>query len=441
MPDVQMNCTFCHKPFRVASDHVGQEVCCPHCRTIVTVPGRAAPAQTPAREIAQSLRGGAAGKAPVPPAPAPQDAARAAGTPAGEDWAATVSRASGGTAGGERHAGKGNLATRMRKEAVVRPGGVGKTGAVVWIVILVVLLVAAAVVGSIAFKNLGGSQTSIVPAGSVSTPAPDLRKTGPDSRAVVASRSQNRGFVPGPRTTPSTGAKPESDDEGPAAPAATSTAKGGAGKAAPIAAAPLAPLAGTNPAGIQVTDLKVFSGFKGGSATYVGCRLKNDTGQDIPALRLTTVGSEGGKDIGTAVAIIYNIPAGATIPVVAEWGPHDEGARASMWSAPVTEANPPGLPRDLPKLVASTAWALRDPNESTLTGRVKTTVINQGMMTVPAPEASAILVGEDGTIVGVAKAVVPKELKPGEAAEVMLPWERTVGSKVKSAEIWVQPAR
>jgi len=437
------------------------------------VPGRSAaaqaPAQTPAQEIAEALRGGgpAAGKAAAPPAagrPAAQapfpaapgraetngrqpEAPQAAGLAAAGDRAAPSGPAAGhpGTAAaravaGGQAAGKVNLAVRVRKEGIIRPRGLGAGAAAVWIVILVVILLGAAIFGSVAFLGLGGAKTSLVPAGRSSDPT----QPGPrDGRSSAASRTRAKGFIGNPPATSPTGTYAEIDDGGQPAATVAATAKGPGAKGAttPRAPDPVVPVAGTNPGGIQITDMKSFSGFKGGTATYVGCRLKNGTGKDIPVLKLTTVGSEGGKDVGTAEAIIYNIPAGATIPLVAEWGPHDEGARATSWSAATTEVNPAGVPQDLPKLVASKAWAFWDPNVMSTVGKIKTTVINQGMMTVPAPEAFAILLGEDGTIVGVAKGVVPKELKPGEATEIMLPWERTLGSKVKSAEIWVQPAR
>ena len=196
-----------------------------------------------------------------------------------------------------------------------------------------------------------------------------------------------------------------------------------------------------NPKGIQFSDMKMFSGYKGGMATYVACRLTNGTGQKLPVVRVTIDGKDAGdKSVGAATVTLYNVPPGETVPVVAEWD-HDEGAKAARWTAPVADVNPPGEPQDMPTLVASEAWPMKDSNSQSSTGRVKTTVTNKGLLTLPVVDMSAILVGEDGSIVGVAKGVVPKEVKPNVASDVTLPWDRTNGDLVKRAEVWVQAYR
>ena len=74
-------------------------------------------------------------------------------------------------------------------------------------------------------------------------------------------------------------------------------------------------------------------------------------------------------------------------------------------------------------------------------GKIKTTVINQGTVTLTSVMAWAILTGEDGKIVGATKEIVGKDLKPNAAVPLMFTWQRTVGNLVQAAEIWVQPAR
>jgi hypothetical protein len=326
---------------------------------------------------------------------------------------------------------------------MARPRGLSSGAMGVWIAILAVLLVGAGILGYIGYSRLGGTPSvhKDEPVGPVAAilktlPPPEAQ---PSPRPAAPSQTGKR---PSPAPASSSATSAGVSDPTASTAAAPSASKGGPAKLpTPEPTTPaVMRQSEKNPAGIQVTDPRVFSDSLG-MTTYVGCRLKNDTGQMIPSLKVTLAAKDAeGKAMGAATAVIYNVSAGASVPVVTEWH-HDEGIRAASWSGCEVEANPAGTPQDLPTLVVSSEpWATADQRTANK-GEVKTNVTNKSLVKLDSAEAFALLIGEDGGIVGVARAVVPVELKPNVVTVVALPWDRTPGKLVARAEMWVQVAR
>jgi phage FluMu protein Com len=236
------------------------------------------------------------------------------------------------------------------------------------------------------------------------------------------------------------------DEAAPGMPTGAKTAGGGAGTQTPAAtpAAPGAkPAPGAPPRTVEAIEIKVerlLGGYKEGTVTYAVGRVTNNTDNPVQVLKVyVAVTDAGDNPVGEATAVILNLPPKTTVPLVAEWV-HAEGVRGSRWAAR-SETNPPGVPRDLPPLTAEDILPWPDPNALTMAGVVKCRVTNQGSLPVQTIEAVAILVNADGKIVGAAKNILTKELKPRKGQDVAIHWDHCSKSLVSTAEVWVQPAR
>jgi hypothetical protein len=99
---------------------------------------------------------------------------------------------------------------------------------------------------------------------------------------------------------------------------------------------------------------------------------------------------------------------------------------------------PMGVPQGLPPVAARDAIAVRDPNASATTGRIKVLVVNRGALPLPQVQFYAILTAPDGKIVGAAKATVDQTIAPNKPQEVTFPWVNCPGSLVQGVEVWAQ---
>jgi hypothetical protein len=191
---------------------------------------------------------------------------------------------------------------------------------------------------------------------------------------------------------------------------------------------------------VTVKFERSIGGFKDDTVTYAVGRVTNNTTMIIKVLKVfVTALDKDDKQIGEATQVILNLPAGATAPMVAEWT-HDPEVRAGKWM-PGFQLNPIGITQDLPAIRADGALAMGDPNQGSMTGKIAVRLTNQGLLPVPQILAYAILLGDDGHIIGVVKNVLDVKggLLPKKAAEVTIPWERCARRNIQSVEIWVQP--
>jgi hypothetical protein len=191
---------------------------------------------------------------------------------------------------------------------------------------------------------------------------------------------------------------------------------------------------------VTVKFERSIGGFKDDTVTYAVGRVTNNTTMTLKVLRVfVTALDKDDKQIGEATQVILNLPPGATAPMVAEWT-HEPQLRAGKWM-PGYQLNPVGITQDLPPVTTDGALAMGDPNQGSMTGKIAVRLTNQGLLPVPQVLAYAILLGDDGHIIGCVKNVLDVKggLLPKKAAEVTIPWERCARRNIQSVEIWVQP--
>jgi hypothetical protein len=234
----------------------------------------------------------------------------------------------------------------------------------------------------------------------------------------------------GARKAPATVSKTDTAS-GPAVAAPTAPAAAVAGKDA--AAAP-------PPAAEEDFTLKVerlLGGFKDETVTYAVGHIKNNTGGVVKVIKVALgIADKEDKNLGEATQTILNLPAGATAPLVAEWV-HAEGVIGRRWY-PGYSVNPAGVPQDLPPVTCEDAVAIRDPNISSTTGKIKVRVTNQGATPLPQVQFYAILTSPEGKMVGVVNAIVDVQLPPKKPVDVTFPWTNCAGHLVQSVEVWAQ---
>jgi DNA-directed RNA polymerase subunit RPC12/RpoP len=233
-------------------------------------------------------------------------------------------------------------------------------------------------------------------------------------------------------------------------PAARHSGDQASGETAPGAPAPAAPGAilvpaapGTAPAPaaepIAIKVERLLSGFRDGTITYAVGRVTNNTDNPILVLKvIVPITDSSGTALGEAVAMILNLPPKTTVPLVAEWV-HAEDVRGKKFDVRF-EVNPTGVTRDLPPLSTDDVLPWPDPNALSLAGVVKSRVTNLGLVPVGTIDAVAILVGADGKIVGCARNILTKEIKPRKSQDITIRWDHCSKSLVNTAEVWVQPA-
>jgi hypothetical protein len=216
------------------------------------------------------------------------------------------------------------------------------------------------------------------------------------------------------------------------------------------AAAPGAPLAASapgatdaappSPVPTEAVTVKVerfLGGFKDETVTYVVGRVKNNTSGMLKVIKVNVlIGDKDDKELGEATQIILNVPAGATVPLVAEWQ-HAEGVIGRKW-LPNYQLNPLGVSQDMPPVVCDDAVALRDPNLSATTGKIRVRVTNQGATPLPQVQFYAIIISPEGKIAGIAKATVDQQLPPKTAVDVSFPWVNCSAHLVQGVEVWAQ---
>ena len=253
-----------------------------------------------------------------------------------------------------------------------------------------------------------------------------------------------RSNAPPSSSDPGRGAAPRVSDNRPGGAASSGAAVApSAGAVDPATGAPTAaPGPATPPAGVEPIAIKVerlLSGFRDGTITYAVGRVTNNT--DIPILVLKVIvpiTDSSGTALGEAVAMILNLPPKTTVPLVAEWV-HAEDVRGNKFDVRF-EVNPAGVPRELPPLSTDDVLPWPDPNTLSLSGVVKSRVTNLGLVPVGTIDAVAILVGADGKIVGCARNILTREIKPRKSLDITIRWDHCSKSLVTSAEVWVQPA-
>ncbi len=293
-----------------------------------------------------------------------------------------------------------------RHEVVLARGGVrNKNVAIIWVTLLGLALIGAVV----AIVMIYGRGTWREPA------------RGP---GILTIGSRTSSEAP-PGAPPATGAQ--------------APAQGAAAAATPVPGASRAVTEQATEA-VTVKFERSIGGFKDDTVTYAVGRVTNNTTLAIKVLKVfVTALDKDDKQIGEATQVILNVPAGATVPMVAEWT-HDPEVRAAKWM-PSFQLSPIGITQDLPAIHSDGALAMGDPNQGSMTGKVAVRLTNQGLVPVPQILAYAILLGDDGHIIGAVKNVVDIKppLQPKKAAEVTIPWERCARRNIQSVEIWVQP--
>jgi hypothetical protein len=191
---------------------------------------------------------------------------------------------------------------------------------------------------------------------------------------------------------------------------------------------------------LTVDIVRLLRGYSGETVTYAVGHVTNNSQEVIPALKID-VGlwlSEDGERVGTATAIILNLPPKYTAPVVAECR-HNPGVRARYWMLEAWDPSPAGVPRNLPPLETSGAVPLGDPNSVEPTGLIQAQVTNNGEVAVKDMLMYALLLDEKGKIVGAARHRASTKIEPGDSGEVEIEWRHTAGTLVRNVEVWTQP--
>jgi hypothetical protein len=236
-------------------------------------------------------------------------------------------------------------------------------------------------------------------------------------------------------------------DTAPGGASATKSAKDGAPAEAPKAGAKspaatpgakdAAPPPPVPEESVTVKVERLLGGFKDETITYAVGHVKNNTSAVLRAVKMNiTIADKDDKELGEATQMILNLPPGATAPLVAEWV-HAEGVIGRRWF-PGYALNPKGVPQELPAVVCEDALAIRDPNAMSTTGKIRVRVTNQGALPLPQVQLYAILLAQDGKIIGAAKSTVDQQLPSKKAVDVTFPWTNCGGHQVQSVEVWAQ---
>lgn len=219
--------------------------------------------------------------------------------------------------------------------------------------------------------------------------------------------------------------------------AGSASAAGAPGAAAPAAGAPGTPVMSKEAVSVRFDNILV--GYKDDTLSYVAGHVRNNTRNPIKAIKISVELSDSeNKKVGDASCLVLGIGPNEVAPFAAEWT-HPEGQRAKNWGPPTWQINPPGVPTELPALVAHDPWPTADPNSLGATGIVKICVTNLGAVPVSNLDLLALLLDEKGKIVGVARNILTHPVPAKGTANVDIHWDHCAGSKVKAAEIWAQP--
>jgi len=246
-----------------------------------------------------------------------------------------------------------------------------------------------------------------------------------------------RGPPPDPTTPPASKAPAAASKVANGSPTAGAPAPGTPPGAAAPGAKDAAPPAPVPDEAVTVKVERFLGGFKDATITYAVGRVKNNTNGLLKVIKVSViVGDQDSKELGEATQIILNLSAGATAPLVAEWQ-HAEGVIGRRW-LPNYQLNPMGVTQDLPPVVCEDAVAIRDPNNASMTGKIKVRVTNQGALALPQVQFYAIIISPEGKIAGVAKATVDQQLPPKKAVDVTFPWVNCSAHLVQSVEVWAQ---
>ena len=400
---VPVDCGFCRKRFLLKPEQFNREVRCPHCKTVVRIP----PPSEAAQELAAALR---------EPAPAHRSSFGHRG-PAGL------------RAGPGRRTAPGQRTGSGQQRRVMSAGRPATRNAIIAMLVIIGLIVIVVGVGLWAVFYGGGSRESGKPAARPWHESPSAGKSPGASTGQPSARGTPGGTVlspaPSPTASPTEAAAPGTNPT----PATPATPGAPAGPPAPEAAS-------VTPVDIKVQRL--LGGYRDGTITYAVGRVTNNTDSLLPVLKVAVpISDSSGNEVGEAVAVILNIPPKTAVPLVAEWV-HAEGARGNRWDVR-TQYSPPGIPRDLPALSAEEPLPWPDPNALSMAGKVKVRVTNHGFVPVQTIDAVAILIGEDGKIVGAAKNRLTEEIKPRKSVEINIHWDHCSKTLVQTAEVWVQP--
>jgi hypothetical protein len=440
---IQVECGACQKRFRITPNMVNRQVACPHCKTPTIVE-----APTAAQQAAADIFGPPVEVPPLqdeaPPVHSPRSSAHKPGPALDavfDQFAAAPAPAAHKphrpshvpSRSSHRPHGRSSTGHRSdnkedRKDPAYATHNKNKNTAVVWGVILgaAVLLIA---VLSIVMLTQDRTPPAAPPAPSSKVAAASLpQPVRPPDRTAATTTTAT--------TTAAT------DTLGPAAPksaAAELIAERAAEAAGATSTAPAATGVGMQTeSGISIVVERLIGGFAGERLTYAVGRVTNGSMSLVHVLKVTVPISEtsGGDEIGKAEAVLMNIPPGATVPLVAEWT-HEEGQRG-VKNTPTCQVDPPGITQGLPAIAAEDAVPLGDANNSANTGRVTAWLTNKGVLPVPQVEMFAILIGEDGKIIGATRGTITIPLAPGKATKAAIPWSLCPGRLVTKAELWAQ---
>jgi hypothetical protein len=429
---IQVACQHCRQPFRVRTEHLNRQARCPHCKqvTVLQVAGGAAamedllgaippvhapqkPAPKPARANEAAALGDLLGA--IAPAHSSQKAAHKPAHAAGHKAGHKV-----GHKAGHKPQSQGDEDPTQKPQMAVT-GVRSKNVAIIWMSILGVALVAGLILAVVAV-NRSGCQ------------GPASPKEKQEALAAKAKQTAAQNPVAGvpPKTlpavgTPATGA--EGTGEGEAAAAAQPPEKTGTGASAAVG-------------GQVVIDAKRITGGEIDSLSYVLGRVTNQTGSLIPRLKVDIpVKPEGGAGVGHATAVILNIPAGASAPLVAAWT-HEADVRGTLDREGIkyTVDATPGFQ---PILVEDASFT--EDASSMTKGRVNAFLTNKGFTALTEVEMFAILLDEQGKIIGMAADSVQfpagvKMLKPNSPVRCTIQWARCPSHLVRSVEVWAQPS-
>jgi len=191
-------------------------------------------------------------------------------------------------------------------------------------------------------------------------------------------------------------------------------------------------------------DHKILWGFRNGTRAYLTGKVTNMTPKTIRAMTISIPVVDKTKvAMGDAKAIIRDLPSGKAAPLVAildyqadlEPGGHGD---------PVYQMDPPGVAKP-PAVIEleGVAWPKADPEgEAMASGVVDQKIWNRGTSAIEAVEISAVMRDENGKAIGAARSVVKldQKLAKDAGANVKLPYEHCVESKIRATDVWVQVA-
>lgn len=387
MPEaITVECGFCHKRFRCPPEVHARTVRCPYCKTIVKVPASSETGREAVEAISDMVAAEKADRERLP------------------------------------------LAVRHRPVAAPPRGVRSKTLVAAWLVVLGLALVGIGL-GFFWVYNRSQEQAVEKKAGrkkadvASSEPAPAQGAAKASSAEPAAARPKL--FSPGP---------------GPAAPGAPAAPDAPAASGAPAAGGQGAAADAPEAPAVTVKVERLLGGFKDETITYAVGHIKNNGNTLLKAVKISVrITDLDDKDLGEATAVILNLPGGVSAPLVAEWS-HAEGVIGKRWFSASIEINPPGIPQELPQVEASEVLAVGDPNFASRTGKVKFMATTLGSLPLPQVQVFAIILSQEGKIVGVAKGVLDAGLAPKKPKELMIPWTQCPNHLVHSAEVWAQAA-